>query len=154
RSTVDVYQPYPEDLIVTFRVKPERAFPDTPVVIRGEIRVEGIEEPVGTFSGVFGDQAFQKEVTGSVDLMDILNPVPTTALVTGWVEAVLMPEGTDEHSVDVATATAAPDRMTTYVGNPIRVYFHDEPMPEHLKPIETPEPAVPATPPPLPPGFS
>lgn len=136
--TVDVYQPYPEDLPISYTVDSRRNWKETPVVVRGRFIFEGRPETFGDFHTLLGEFANRGEFTKTVDLMDHLPEVPETVLVLVRAEGLLMEPGTDEKAIDPATATVPEDRIANLMSNPIRINFHNEPMPVTAAPETTP----------------
>jgi len=144
--TVDVYRPYPEQLPVTFRTVSMRNWMDTPVAIRGKVVAEGRPETFAETLVVYGKEAARNDLETKVDLMQALPEPPDTLLLLWKADAVLLPRGTDEATVDPATATASEERTTQLMSNAVRVNFHDEPAPgagESAAPAPAPAAAAP-----------
>jgi hypothetical protein len=157
--TVDISPPYPQSLMLTYRLSAQRNFPDTPVVLRGRILTDKTAEPLATFTEVLGEQATRVDRAVKVDLMAALTEIPDTLLVTADLDALLLAKGTPEESVDPATAETTPDRQSKILVNPIRVNFLKEgeappppetlPVPSSIVPV-TPGEETPAAPTPAP----
>ncbi len=120
-ATVTVNPPYPTELNVVFTTRALRDFPVTPVVVRAKVLVDKRE--IGSYATKFGVRATFEEREDVVDVLAGLDTIPESMLVHVEAEAVLMPQGTDEASVDPLTATASVERRTVIRSNPVRINF-------------------------------
>lgn len=153
--TANVASPAPSHLNIVVRMKAERNFLDTPVVMRGKVVCDAVSEPLATFTRVFGQEAVKMdELVLTTDLMKALTDIPDTTLVTTEIDTLLLPKGTDEATVDPLTATTTPERRTTMLSNPVRINFADDPDKAVKLPVPTPlevpdnvTPPAPAAPP-------
>lgn len=135
--TATVPAPVPSQLIVSATVRSTTAFIQRPVAGRATIyREQGLggpgatPEPLGTFNFVLGRYANVTQLPDGtprrlpetqVDAFAGLKPPPDTMLLYAKAELIYLPEGTDEASVDPATATALPAETTMRMSNPLRV---------------------------------
>jgi len=121
-----------KSLQVQCTVKSINTFSMTPVAIRGRLLREitpGAREPIGEFSLVAGAMAHELPARGNglppaiwtFDALAGLESVPESMLLT--VETTLMqtPAGTDEASLDAATAEVQAAFQTVELSNPLRV---------------------------------
>jgi hypothetical protein len=123
--------PYPDDLYLDYMVKSVRAFPRTPVVARGtfvlEAEYDDGREPYRAeyplFKAMFGRDGARATHEGQVDILHEVPGKPSTMLLRIRTEALLLPEDTDEETVDVDTATAPVGRSATLSSNPVRIDF-------------------------------
>jgi hypothetical protein len=135
--TASVPAPAPSQLIVSATVRSSTAFIQRPVAGRATIyREQGLggpgttPEPLGTFNFVLGRYANVTQLPDGtprrlpetqVDAFAGLQTPPDTMLLYAKAELIYLPEGTDEASVDPATATAAPADTTMRMSNPLRI---------------------------------
>lgn len=150
---VSVAAPVPEQLWANYTLQCFRDFPDTPVVLRAKVMVEG--KAVGSISAVIGKGAQRREFSTKVDLLSQFDQVPQTFLATVEGELLLMPEGTDEASVVPETATSSlVSRALLF--NPMRVNIVDTlpppPAPDATAPVVLPPAPTPADPSATPPA--
>ncbi|MCC6489961.1 MAG: hypothetical protein IT364_20905, partial [Candidatus Hydrogenedentes bacterium] len=150
---VSVAPPVPEQLWASYKLQCFRDFPDTPVVLRAQVMVEG--KAVGSISAVIGKGAQRREFITKVNLLSQFDQVPQTFLATVVGELLLMPEGTDEASVVAETATSSlVSRALLF--NPVRVNFVDTlpapPAPDATAPVVLPPVPTPADPAATPPA--
>jgi hypothetical protein len=115
---VTIPPPVPETLHAIYTVNATREFEKTPVVLRAQVMVDGM--PVGSIQDVFGINAREKKLQVTVDLFSAFEQIPDSILATVEGELLLMPEGTDESSIDPATATSTATSKAIQF-NPIRV---------------------------------
>lgn len=121
-----------ETLKVQCTVTSVNSFPLTPVAIRGRLLREiapGEREPIGEFSLVAGAMAHELPARGNdlppatwtFDALAGLETLPDSILLT--VETTLMqtPAGTDEATLDAATAEVQAAYQTVELSNPLRV---------------------------------
>jgi hypothetical protein len=131
-TTATVPPPPPAQLWLRFRVAPGKNvnYARHPVVVRGRILRDNV--PLDTFSTVLGAylHAQQTVAVGTVrpldfkvDVLQGLAAPPPTMLVHGQAELILLPEGTDEATLDPATVTAEAGNQTTVLSNPVRINF-------------------------------
>ena len=130
--TVDVSPPFPDHLWLTYTIKCREVFADRPVALRFRIVAQTgrgeqrAEREVGTFAAVLDANARNNGFEGKVDVLEGAESVPETMLVKVLAEAHLMPDGTDETTVDPRTATGEGPADTTtalpYLA-PVRVNF-------------------------------
>ena len=108
---ISVPAPVPDELWVEYDVKVGRNFEDSPVVLRTRVITEST--PVGTLAVVLGKEAQRNQtlrgqrITMKVDLFSAFEQVPDSFLAKIEGELLLMPEGTDESTIDPATATSS-----------------------------------------------
>jgi hypothetical protein len=130
---VDVYPPYPDELVFDYELRTQAQFPRSPLVVRLRPAIkemDGKPTPDGgitlsEIAYVFGASARgREEHEVQVDLMPALETPPKTLLIVGNGEGLLMPMDTPKESVDPVTATTAVDRQGPLDCNPIRVNFH------------------------------
>jgi len=115
---VKVTPPVPDKLWATYAIKCTRDFAERPVVLRARIMVEG--KPVGSIEALLGKVARRSAFATNVDLLSKFDKVPASFLATIDGELILLPEGTDESTVNPETATS--DITSKAVEcNPIRV---------------------------------
>jgi hypothetical protein len=127
--------PYPESLPVRFTLSGEEQFADTPVVFR--VDIERGDEVISEFNAVMGKDARTAIVEQTVDVMaGWTPPAGDSVLVMARAEALLMPEGTDETTINPGTATTTPARTTEVRSNPVRLQFVEAPAPEAAAPAE------------------
>lgn len=130
-----------ESLKVQCTVTSVNSFPLTPVAIRGRLLREitpGAREPIGEFSLVAGARAQHLPARGegqppavwTFDALAGLESVPESMLLT--VETTLMqtPAGTDESTLDAATAEVQAAYQTVELSNPLRVNLGGAPAPQ------------------------
>jgi len=115
---VTIPPPVPETLHAIYTINATRDFEKTPVVLRAQVMVDGM--PVGSIHDVFGADAMIKDLQVTVDLFSAFEQVPDSFLGTVEGELLLMPEGTDESTIDPATATSTATSKAIQF-NPIRV---------------------------------
>lgn len=115
---VTIPPPVPETLHAIYTVNATREFEKTPVVLRAQVLVDGT--PVGSIHEVFGNDARKKDVQVTVDLFSAFEQIPDSFLATVDGEVLLMPEGTDESSIDPSTAMSSATSKAIQF-NPIRV---------------------------------
>ena len=120
--TINVEEPFPPSLWVTYSTRAHMSFDETPVVLHIKILVD--DEIIHTYDILMRDSK-----TGiianetSVDVLQGKNVMPETMLVTCVADTHLMHD-TDPDTIDPATATAAsPKQITELQGTPIRVNF-------------------------------
>jgi hypothetical protein len=131
-TTATVPPPPPAQLWLRFRVAPGKNvnYARRPVVVRGRILRDNV--PLDTFSTVLGAylHAQQTVAVGTVrpldfkvDVLQGLAAPPPTMLVHAQAELMLLPEGTDEATLDPAAVTAEAGNQTTVLSNPVRINF-------------------------------
>lgn len=131
--------PVPDALWIEYEAKVARNFEDTPVVLRVAVVIDD-EFTAGEIKAVFGKDAQRTQQTFKVDLFSAFEQVPETFLAAIKGELILMPEGTDETTIDPATATSATSSMAVQ-GNPIRVTIVPGGTTEATPPAESASPA-------------
>jgi hypothetical protein len=129
-STVQVEQPFPAELWIKFSNRATQSFETQPIVVRA--RVFRDNEEIGQYQTVLGKYATgwqqavdtpQLPLEFEFDVLAGLPALPDTMLVHVEAELSLMPPGTDEATLDPATATAAVDLVTVKRSNPVRINF-------------------------------
>ena len=120
-ATITVSPPFPDELKVLFTTRGLRSFGVTPVAVRAKVFVD--KKEVYSYALKFGLRAEYERPEEVVDVLAGLETIPDTMLVHVEAEAVLMPEGTNEVSLDPLTATASIERRTTIRSNPVRINF-------------------------------
>lgn len=117
---VTVSPPYPEHLVIRYTLNCRQAFAERPVVVRGKI-ADG-ERELAAFAVFLGENSRSNEFEQEVDVLEGLDEVPETVglMVTG--EAILLPAGSDEASVDPKTATGD-ERSEALYSTFVRVDF-------------------------------
>jgi len=105
KSEITVAPPLPKSLWVEYMLRSNRTFPGTPGVLRARVMVN--DKVAGTITAVFGANAKRK---GDIVKFDLLEPfggnVPDSFLAKVEGDLYLMPEGTDESTLDPNTATS------------------------------------------------
>jgi hypothetical protein len=140
--TIDIADPVPAQLDIAYTVRATREFADRPVVLRAVVIRE--ETAIHGFNAVLGVAAQENEVNEIVDVFAGLTEMPETMLIRVEAEAHLMPIGTDESTLDAATATS--DENTEAIKfNPIRINILTQPG-QAEEPAEPEAPAEPAPP--------
>lgn len=127
--TLTLTPPPPQQLWVIYRVKSQQAFPSTPVVLRVKVIAEipsggggQSRKELGSFSCVIGKRGQREVFEKKVDILAGIERLPETFLVRTKSEALLMPVGADEATLNPDTATTTPERCTEAIkGCPIRV---------------------------------
>lgn len=119
-TTITVSAPTPPDLWVKFKVKCNQDFPETPVVMRAKVLMEGKE--VDSFARILADNVRDTE-EHTMDVMAKVTDPPESLLLYAQAELLLLPEGTDPASVDPATASAPGERRGSVISNPVRINF-------------------------------
>jgi len=135
-ATATVKPPYPESLEVRVVIHCKKQFRERPVAVRGTVYREldnADREAVGTFQTVLGSNAVRYQekdwlteppLQFSADALAGLDTAPETMLVYAEVEVVLTAEGTDEATLDPATATPPiPADASVMSSNPLRINF-------------------------------
>ena len=132
-QTADLSKPYPESLIIELQRKVTSDFSVQPGIIRGSImrqindepNKEKIEDVI-----ILLTKKTNLELVFALDALKGLKEYPETMSITLEGEGILLEEGADIESVDPATATAPPERMTRALSvNPLRINFVDGPAP-------------------------
>lgn len=115
---VTLKRPLPEQLQAQYTVNLTRDFDEAPVVLRANVLVN--DTVVGTILEVLGAKARKVKREITVDLLSAFDEVPDTFLAKVEGELVLMPEGTDESTIDPVSATSN-STSRAIQSNPIRV---------------------------------
>lgn len=134
--TVTIDVPRPLFLPGQFTIRAKKQFRDRPVAARARIYREidgGEPEQIGEFATVIGSNAMRRGPESYLEEpvmqfeADILQDLPAgveSMLVLAKMEVLLMPEGTDENTLDPVTATVEdPTDQTVIESNPMRVNF-------------------------------
>jgi len=131
-TIITVKPPFPETLFLFFEVITSRDFVERPVVMRA--RAYRDDAPLGDEHGfVLGKNArFPMAADGTaeeprgftVDVMEGLSEIPDSLLLHARADAWLMPEGTDESTLNPLSDTA-PDQVSI-LSNPVRINFVKE----------------------------
>jgi hypothetical protein len=126
-TTITVKEPFPEKVMVEFIVVASRDYVERPVVLRARAYREDTAYD-DEYGYVLGKEArsgsdFQNR-RFTVDALEGLAEIPDTVLLHARADAWLMPEGTDETTLNSMTDTA-PDRVSL-MSNPVRINFVKE----------------------------
>lgn len=128
-ATVNLSEPFPEELWVTVQVRAYRNFSEAPAALR--IHVKRDDTTLATYGTVIGRLATgsekRKEMTWRVNVLEGLEEMPDTTLIVAETELLLMPLGTVEETVDPMTADTDPIRKTKKPSNPLRLNFETAP---------------------------
>ncbi len=137
--TVDLKPPYPDTLEATFTIRCKKQFKKRPVAARATIYrefAEGDREEIGAFHTVLGANSMRyrpeewlidPKLQFRCDVLAGLNTVPETMLIYAEMEVLLMPEGTDENTLDPMAATVVdPADKSVISSNPLRINFAGE----------------------------
>lgn len=126
-TTITVKAPFPEKVMVEFTVLPSRDYVERPVVLRARAYREDTAYD-GEYGYVLGKEArFGSDSQNrrfTVDALEGLAEIPDTLLLHARADAWLMPEGTDETTLNPMTDTS-PDRVSL-MSNPVRINFVKE----------------------------
>lgn len=129
-STIDVKPPHPKELWLHFNVTATEPFRIQPVVARA--RVYRDDEEIGQFQTIVGqyagnvilpEGAVVPQMDFQFNVLEGLPVLPDTMLVHAEAELSLMPPGTNQDSLDPATASTDPEFTTTKRSNPVRINF-------------------------------
>ncbi len=126
-ATITVREPFPEKIIVEFRVLAMREYAERPVIVRARAYRE--ETPFDSEYGfVLGKEATSANSSETrrftVNVLEGFTEIPDTLLIHARADAWLMPLGTDETSLNPMT-DSAPDRVSL-LSNPVRINFVKE----------------------------
>ena len=120
--TLDVSPPPPKELWLNLKVKTRRAFPENPALLH--IIIKDGDRELGRFSSVVGKSQTPSVSDYEFNVLEGVPALPETMLVNIVVDAMLMPKGTDEATIDPATATVKPQRRSTATATPpVRINF-------------------------------
>lgn len=132
RTTVDIYDPLPEELWATFELSCYADFPGHAAVVRVAMFSQpGDADPVeiGRFNVVLGDNARDRTTTVKANALEPLPQRPDTLLVYAKADIILF-MNTEEDAVDPETATTDnPAMRAALLSNPMRVNFLGGPAP-------------------------
>jgi len=123
--------PYPKELWLDIKARSFRAFAGTPVVLRAKYTITAkygaghepvkMEKPL--FKGIFGKKAHTMVLNDTVDVLKGLDGTPQSILFMVNADVLLMPQGTDEKTIDIDKATTSPERQSVVQSNPVQIKF-------------------------------
>lgn len=126
-GTVTLTPPFPTSLPIAVFVKAGQGFKEAPVVLRARVvRTEGKdsanETVLDTFNAIISENPRNRIVMEKeIDVLAGVQQLPESYLVLIKAEALLMPEGTDPATLDLATATTSSERIAQILSNPLRI---------------------------------
>jgi len=134
--TAELKPPYPGTLDATFTIRCKRLFKERPVAARAKIYREvndGDREEIGAFHTVLGSNTMryrpeewleEPKLQFRCDVLNGLASMPETMLVYSEMEVLMMPEGTDENTLDpMAASVEDPADESIISSNPLRINF-------------------------------
>lgn len=132
-SEVEVKQPFPSEMWVSFDVRSTMAFADAPVAVLG--RVIRDEELISSFTTVLGKDARRidrQTIEGvpqqlfEVNVLEGVTNPSGTLLIQGEIDLILLPNGTDPMSVDFESLENTSDSTGSVLGNLVRITFQED----------------------------
>jgi hypothetical protein len=123
-NTVNLQPPYPPELWLLVNIRINAGFTERPVALRGRIMRDN--QPISYFSTLLGAKShLPAEQTWprvfKVDALASLQEKPASMLITTELTLLLLPAGTDETTVDPATAEVPEEDMSVLIINPVRI---------------------------------
>jgi hypothetical protein len=102
---LEVSPPYPRELWLDYKVNARRNFVERPAVLRGRMLADGKRE-LASFALVLGSKATRNTFSTRINALEGVEAMPETLGIHVEAEALLLPEGTDEATIDPATASS------------------------------------------------
>lgn len=122
--TLDVEPPFPDRLLLDIILSVREPFAHHPAIVRGAF-VLNKEREIQPFAAIINNEQRDDLLVGSLDIMQALNGIPESALITLEAEGILLKPGADTVLLDPMRVTADSANTTTAMqGTTIRVNFH------------------------------
>ena len=122
--TLDVEPPFPDQLLLDIILSIREPFAHHPAIVRGAFVLDA-EREIQPFAAIVNNEQRDDLLVGSLDIMQAVNGIPESALITLEAEGILLRPGADTVLLDPMRVTADPASTTTAMqGTTIRVNFH------------------------------
>lgn len=122
--TLDVEPPFPDQLLLDIVLSIREPFAHHPAIVRGAFVLDE-EREIQPFAAIVNNEQRDDLLVGSLDIMQAVNGIPESALITLEAEGILLKPGADTVLLDPMRVTADSASTTTAMqGTTIRVNFH------------------------------
>ncbi len=116
-TEIHVTPPIPEELWLDVVLRCKDDLKGNPIVLRGKYLVAETQEPTQTrevqpFALLFAEKGFREIPQGSIEILQGFDSAPDSICVRVEAEALMLPRDMDLTTVDPATVTTSPDRVT------------------------------------------